>query len=184
MSLRSKRARWRNTVDRYGVIGQSLHWLVVAGIIASYLLAEIAEDEEHGGLMSLHRSVGIAILVLAVVRLAWRLTDRSPAWPAAMAGWERAIARATHVILYVLLLVLPLTGWLASSAAGDAVRFFGLVELPALRVGIGEDAAEDLHEALFNALVAVAALHTAAALKHLLWNRDEVMGSMLPRRRG
>jgi cytochrome b561 len=183
MPVGGERMHWQNSPGRYGVLGQSLHWLVVAGIIASYFLAEAAEDEAGDGLMSLHQSVGIAVLVLAVVRVVWRLVDGRPAWPPGMAPWERMAARVAHALLYALLFALPLTGWLTSSAEGDAVSFFGLVDLPPLRAGLTEDAAEELHEALFNVLLAVAALHVAAALKHLLWDRDGVMGSMLPGRR-
>jgi cytochrome b561 len=175
--------QWRNTPERYGIVGQTLHWLIVLGLIASYFLAEAAEDEE--GLMGLHRSVGITILALAGVRLLWRLVDRTPPWPAAMAGYERIFARLTHAAFYLLLLALPLTGWLLSSAEGDAVRYFELFELPPLYVGTGEeaeDALEDIHETLFNVLLALAALHVAGALKHHFWNRDHVLRSMLPGR--
>jgi cytochrome b561 len=171
---------WLNTPRAYGRAGQVLHWLVVAGIAASYFLAEAAEDDERGDLMGLHRSIGIAILALAALRVLWRLVDRAPAWPASMARWERVGARAAHALLYALLFALPLTGWLVSSAEGDAVTFFGWFELPPLSVGVDEDLLEDAHEALFNALVAIAALHAAAALKHHFWDRDGVLRSMLP----
>lgn len=174
--------QWRNGADRYGIIGQALHWLVVLGIIANYFIAEAAEDEDAGGLMGLHRSVGITILALAVLRLLWRLVDRAPAWPAGMAAYERAIARAVHAAFYLLLFALPLTGWMMSSAEGDAVAWFGLVELPELPVRASEDALEDLHETLFNLLFALAVLHALAALKHHVWDRDHVLRSMLPRR--
>jgi cytochrome b561 len=173
---------WRNTIERYGFIGQSLHWLVVGGIIASYLLAEAAEDDEQGGLMGIHRSLGIAIFALALLRVAWRLVDRTPAWPATMAFWERAAAGAAHLLLYALLFALPLTGWLVSGAQGHSVSFFGLFELPPLQPGADAEALEDVHEALFNVLVALAALHAAAALKHQFWDRDGVLARMLPGR--
>ena len=171
----------RNTADRYGAIGQFLHWSVVLGIIASYFLAEAAEDEETGSLLDLHTSVGIAILALAILRIGWRLVDRTPSWPQTMAGYERVLARATHALLYVLLFAVPVTGWLIASAEGDPATFFGLFELPPLPVhDAEEDVFEDLHETLFNVLVAVAALHIVGALKHHFWNRDHVLRSMLP----
>lgn len=173
---------WRNSAERYGFVGQSLHWLIVIGLIASYFLAEAAEDDEAGGWMGLHRSVGITILVLAVLRVVWRIVDRRPPWPATMAAYERAIARATHVAFYALLFAQPITGWLLSSAEGDHVLFFGLVELPSISVGADEDTLENLHEMLFNVLVAFAALHVVGALKHQLWDRDHVLRSMLPAR--
>lgn len=173
---------WRNTAQKYGIIGQALHWLVVLGIIASYFIAEAAENEEAGGLMELHRSVGITILTLAALRLLWRLVDRAPPWPAGMATHERLIARTVHAVFYLLLFALPVTGWMISSAEGDPVHWFGLVELPGLSVGASEDTLEELHEVLFNVLVALAALHALAALKHHFWDRDRVLRSMLPGR--
>jgi cytochrome b561 len=173
---------WRNSAERYGFLGQTLHWVIVAGLIASYFIAEAAEDDEVGDLMGLHRSVGLTILSLAILRLLWRLLDRRPPWPATMVAYERVIARATHVIFYVLLFTLPVTGWMVSSAEGDPVRFFDLFGLPPLIVGADEDMLEDLHEILFNVLLGFAVLHVIGALKHHFWNRDDVLRSMLPRR--
>jgi cytochrome b561 len=130
--------------------------------------------------MGLHQSVGLTILTLAVLRLSWRLVDRTPPWPTGMAGYERAIARLTHAGFYVLLFALPLTGWLLSSAEGDAVHYFDLFQLPPLRTGTDGDELEDLHEVLFNVLLALTALHVLGALKHHFWNRDHVLRSMLP----
>ena len=174
--------QWRNAADRYGIIGQALHWVIVAGLIASYFLAEAGEDDGVGGPMGLHRSVGITILALAILRLYWRLMDRRPPWPASMPVHERAIARATHLIFYVLLFAVPITGWMISSVEGDPVLLFGALELPPIPAGADEDTLEDLHEALFNVLLGFAGLHVVGALKHHFWNRDDVLRSMLPRR--
>jgi cytochrome b561 len=170
--------QWRNTAEKYGIVGQTLHWLVVLGLIASYALAEAAEDDE--ALMGLHRSVGLTILALAVLRVLWRIVDRTPPWPTTMAGYERRIARITHAAFYVLLFALPITGWMLSSAEGDVVRYLGF-DLPAL-YSADEETLEEVHEALFNALLAITVLHVAAALKHQFWNRDRVLRSMLPGR--
>ena len=170
----------RNTDKSYGTVAQTMHWLIVIGLIASYFLAEASEDDEASALMSVHRSVGITILVLAMLRIVWRLADRRPLWPATMAGYERLIARATHWTFYALLFALPITGWMLSSTEGDPVRFVGLFELPRLLSPAGEDMLEELHETLFNVLLALAVLHIVGALKHHLWNRDDVLRSMLP----
>jgi cytochrome b561 len=172
--------QWHNTDKAYGTVAQALHWLIVIGLIASYFLAEAAEDDEATALMDVHRSVGITILVLAVLRVAWRLSDRRPLWPPNMAGYERLIARATHWTFYVLLFALPITGWMLSSAEGDPVRFFGWFELPPLGSLAGEETLEELHETLFNVLLALGVLHIVGALKHHLWNRDDVLRSMVP----
>jgi cytochrome b561 len=171
---------WRNSESTYGIVPQALHWLIAIGIIASYFLAEAAEDDKGGGLMGVHRSVGITILLLAVLRAAWRMVDRRPLWPSTMARYERLIARATHWIFYILLFALPITGWMLSSIEGDPVLYFELFELPPLTVPAGEETLEELHETLFNVLLAFAILHVAGALKHHFWNRDHVLRSMLP----
>ena len=175
--------RLRSSAERFGTIAQAMHWIVVLGIIATWIVAEAAEDEERGDLMGLHRSIGITIFALAALRVAWRLVDRRPDWPSTMPAWERRLARFTHALLYALLFAIPLTGWLLSSAEGDPVTWFGLFGLPPVKVG-GDDALEELHEVLFNVLVGAAAVHALAALKHHVMNRDGVLRSMLPKRPG
>jgi cytochrome b561 len=174
----------RNTAERFGAVAQSLHWVIVAGVVAAYFLAEAGEDRDSAELMDLHRSIGLTILLLAVLRLAWRFLDRRPDWPAAMPGWQRGAARAAHAGFYALLFALPLTGWLVSSLEGDSITWFGWFELPPLTLAVEEDAVEDVHELLFNVLLALAALHVAGALKHQLLDRDGVLRSMLPGKRG
>jgi cytochrome b561 len=175
---------WRNTAERYGWVAQLLHWAVVAGIAAAWLLAETAEDDDSGRLLDLHRSIGLTILALALVRVAWRLIDRTPPWPRTMAGWERAMAASAHALFYLLLFALPVTGWLLSGAEGQVVTWFGWVELPAIGTGPDEDTLEDVHEFLFNGLLALTALHVTAAMKHHFWDRDRVLTGMLPATRG
>jgi cytochrome b561 len=126
----------------------------------------------------------VTLLALAAARLAWRLFDRTPRWPVTMRPWERTGAAFVHFLFYLLLFALPVTGWLLTGAEGDAVTWFGLFELPALPAGLGEDTLEDVHEFLFDALLALAALHAAAALKHHFWDRDRVLTGMLPTARG
>jgi cytochrome b561 len=98
----------------------------------------------------------------------------------AMPAWQRVLARSTHAIFYVLLFALPVTGWMISSAEGDPIRIFGLFELLPIGAVTNEDTLEDLHETLFNVLLAFAALHVLGALKHHFWDRDHVLRSMLP----
>jgi cytochrome b561 len=170
--------QWRNTLSRYGLVASLLHWSVVAGVIAEYFLAEAGEDAE--GPMGLHVSIGLAIFVLAVLRLAWRLLDVHPAWPATMKPRQVAIARIVHGAFYALLLALPISGWLLASAEGESASFFGLFTLPAAP-GADEELLEETHEMLFNILVALAVLHVAAALKHHFIDRDSVLKGMTPR---
>jgi cytochrome b561 len=169
---------WRNTASRYGLAPSLLHWIIVASVIAEYFIAEAGEDAE--GLMGLHMSIGLAIFVLATLRLAWRLLDVRPAWPATMGPRQVLVARIVHGAFYALLFALPVTGWLLASAEGESASFFGLFTLPAAPAA-DEELLEATHETMFNILVALALLHVAAALKHHFIDRDGVLKGMLPR---
>ena len=186
--------QWRNTASRYGYIATALHWVIVVGIIAQYFLAEAAEDREGSsasafGAAGLHDSIGMTILALAVVRVLWRVLQLPPELPQTMKNYERILARVTHFAFYALLFALPLTGWALATADQHAISFFGLFDLPQLRLGaqlpieggtLSEDQLEEIHEALFNVLLGLAALHVAAALKHHFFDRDNVLRSILP----
>jgi len=177
--------QWRNTADRYGLVGKLLHWLIAVGIVAQYFLAEAAEDAEGARVdpfsaLGAHTTVGITILLLAAVRLVWRLFELPPERPPAMKRYEIAIARTAHIAFYVLLFAIPLSGWALATASGDGLSFLGWLDLPAIRNGLSKDALEELHEVLFNTLLGLALLHIAAALKHQFIDRDNVLRSMLP----
>jgi cytochrome b561 len=189
--------KWRNTVDRYGFVAQALHWLIALGIVAQYFLAEAAEEVEGAAVEPLsaagiHASLGVTILALALLRLAWRLLEVPPERPLAMKSYEIALARAAHIAFYVLLFAIPLSGWALATASGQGLSFFGWFELPQFQPvtqaplpwikggTLSKDQLEELHEVLFNVLVGLAVLHIAAALKHQLVDRDGVLRSMLP----
>jgi cytochrome b561 len=171
---------------RYTAVAQALHWIIAALIITQFVLASRAEDLPNGmhklALLARHKSFGMTVLMLAILRLLWRLWNRPPELPAGMAPWERMIARATHIAFYVLLFVMPLTGWMMSSAKNYAVSWFGLFTWPNL-IGKNEAAFDALlatHGILGKLLFAIAVLHVLAALKHHFWNKDDVLSRMLP----
>lgn len=186
--------QWRNTATRYGVIAATLHWIIVAGIIAQYFLAEAAEHERQRSAdaldpANLHDSIGITLLALALVRVLWRLVESPPPPPPTLKSHEVALARAVHITFYVLLFALPLSGWALATADGLPLSFFGWFDLPQLRIGaqlpisggtLDKENLESLHELLFNVLVGLALLHVAAAMKHQLWDHDGILRSMLP----
>jgi cytochrome b561 len=178
--------QWRNSDRHFGTIATAFHWLIVAGLIAQYFLAEAAEDNEGRvgtafDPMNLHQSIGWTILLLAVLRLTWRLIDSHPRWPATMKRHELVLAKLAHASFYVLLFALPLSGWALSSADSEQLRFFDLVAIPALPAQESmKETLEEVHEVLFNVLLALSVLHIVAALKHHFIDHDRVLRSMLP----
>jgi cytochrome b561 len=176
----------RSIPTRYGAVAQTFHWLIAALIVVQFVLAYTADDLPLGvhklALLARHKSFGMTVLMLAVLRLLWRLKNPPPELPAGMTPLERILARVTHVALYVLLFAMPLTGWLMSSAKNYSVSWFGLFTWPNL-IGKNEaqfDFLRSTHHLLSDALFVVAVLHVLAALKHHFWNKDDVLVRMLP----
>ena len=159
-----------NTETRYGFVSRALHWIIVLGILAQWLLAEAGEDAGPArgtGLdaLTLHQSIGLILLALVIFRLAWRWLNPAPAWPADMKRYEILLARVVHVVFYALLLFIPLSGWALASAGDEPFRFFNWFDVARFPVS-GEDLFEELHEGAFNAIAAVAVLHVIGAAKH------------------
>jgi cytochrome b561 len=145
----------------------------------------VGSGEQSALLVQLHRSMGLAILALTLFRLAWRWNARIPLLPAELPPFQKFAARATEYVLYVLLLLQPALGLLNTNARGRRVDFYFLGELPPV---IGPDKvlakqAMAAHEFVAYLLVALVALHVAAALFHHFVRRDNVLKAMLPDRR-
>jgi cytochrome b561 len=176
----------RNTATRWGLAAQVLHWLVSPLVITQFVLAWIALNLPKGPLVGTlfawHKSIGVTILALAVIRLLWRLSDTPPPLPAAMPKWEQAAARITHYLLYILIFAQPLTGLLLTLAGKRPLVLYGGWTVPN-PIGPNHalhEAGETAHFWLAYALLAVAVLHVAAALRHHFWRRDEVLLRMVP----
>ncbi len=167
----------------------ALHWLValaVAGQIGlGWFLDEVPRGTPDRTLwINLHKSTGIVLGILILLRLAWRITHKPPPLPLTMPRWERLAASTNHALLYVCLVGMPLAGYIASNHSRFGIRFFGIPLAPWGR----DDRAiysvfNGLHEVLSWLLVALIALHLAAALKHALIDRDGVLQRMLPGKR-
>lgn len=183
-----------NNDSRWGAIAQTLHWVIAALVITQFTLAQLAENagalkREHPAaaieqlaLLARHKSVGITILMLAIVRLLWRTVSAVPPLPVSTPRWQAKLAHASHALFYVLLFALPITGWLMSSAANYPVSWFGLATLPNL-VAPNHDLHETLegvHVTLAWTLFVLAIVHVLAALKHHFFDHDEVLARMLP----
>ena len=176
---------FRNTKHAWGSLTKALHWIIVLLIINQWVIAERADalkGLEKLQALAWHKSFGMTILMLAVIRLVWRWLNPVPDLTAETRPWERVLAKISHVLLYALIFAMPITGWLMSSAKTYSVSWFNLFAFPNL-VGKNEHIYElthGLHEILFNVLVAVAVLHALGALKHHFIDRNDVLKRMLP----
>lgn len=176
----------RNTTRRWGAIAQSFHWVIVLLIVAQFTLATLFDDLPAGAkkltLLSRHKSIGVTILILALLRVLWRSANQTPDLPGTLKPYERSLAKLTHVLLYVLLFAVPFSGWTMSSARGFPVSWFGLFQLPDL-VPKNKPLYEFLlstHGVLAWSLGIVATVHLVAALKHHFMLKDDVLRRMLP----
>lgn len=175
----------KNTLTRYGAVAQLFHWAIVALVITQFVLANRAEGLSPVakiGILATHKSVGITILGLAVLRLTWRAFNPVPPLPAGAPRWQDRAAHVSHFLLYALLFTTPVLGWLMSSARAFSVSWFGLVTLPDL---IGPDKATfkallEAHEISAKSLGVIAIVHAVAALKHHFLDRNDVLRRMLP----
>jgi cytochrome b561 len=180
--------QFKNSEVRYGAVTQLLHWAIVALIILQYVLAERAEDLPRGSAkiatLAQHKSFGITILMLALIRLVWRWMNPVPKTPTTMPRWQQLTSHVSHYGLYVLLFATPLLGWTMSSARNFPVSWFGVFTLPDL-VAPNRSLYEFLneaHEVSAKLIFVLALIHAAAALKHHFIDKDNVLRRMLPLR--
>jgi cytochrome b561/polyisoprenoid-binding protein YceI len=179
----------------YDAVAVLLHWLIAALIVLQVVLAgrmEGPRTPERFAVLQLHKSIGITVLLLSLLRLGWRLVNPPPPLPATLANWERRLARWTHVAFYVVMIGMPLTGWIMVSASRIPLPtlLYGVVPWPMLP-GLPELApaarkawqsfGEFGHAAIIKAGYVLLALHVAGALKHQVFPGDEpVLGRMAP----
>lgn len=174
------------TAPRHARTTIALHWLtfvlVAAGFALGLYVSGLAPSPARTGPQAWHQSIGVTVFVLALVRIVWRLGHAAPPWPAGLPAWQRRAAASVHVALVVLIVAIPLSGWLHSSAAGAPTVYLGLIALPDL---VGRDPAlaeslKTLHAVLNYALFGLFSLHAGAALKHHFVDGDGTLARMLP----
>lgn len=179
----------RGTPTRWSPAIQWLHWGVAALILALMALGwwmrlePLSPDKiSH---YYWHKSLGMLVLALVLIRLGWRAGSRTPPMPPGLPRWEAPLARLTHVALYLLMLLMPVSGWLLNSASGIPFKIFWTIPLPAITpVSAGlEHAFALLHLASFSALALLLLGHIAAALRHHFLLHNDVFLRMLPRLR-
>ncbi|MDX1442740.1 MAG: cytochrome b [Gammaproteobacteria bacterium] len=178
-------ARSNSSQARYGRVAQAFHWVVAILVFIQVGIGIYVDDLPLGieriKWMTRHKAIGITILALVLLRLAWRWINPAPSLPEHLPRWQRVTAFTTHGLLYGLLVAAPIAGWLTASAAGLGVSWFGVFTVPALiekTPGL-VDTFEAWHEGLVFALALTVLLHVGAAIWHA-WHRDGVMSRMLP----
>jgi len=173
--------------QHWGSLTKFFHWTIVLLILVQgtlgLVMVDLPKKPSIIPIFSLHKSIGMTILFLAVLRLGWRAFDRRPADPAAMPGWQALGAHAGHMLLYVLLFLVPLSGWWFDSVSGlRPLYWFNLFEIPHMAAPDPalKELARSRHESLFWLLVFVALGHAAMAFVHQFINRDGTLSRMLP----
>ena len=172
----------------YTATAKSLHWLMallLLGLLAlGFYMHDLPLSPTKLKLYSWHKWAGVTAFVLVLGRLAWRLAHTPPALPASLPRWQALVAHGTHRLLYLLMLAIPLSGWLMSSAKGFQTVYFGVLPLPDLLDKNAElgDALQFVHMALNISFVTLLAAHVGAALKHHFIDRDDILTRMLPAR--
>jgi cytochrome b561 len=178
----------RNTDYSWGAPAKALHWLVAvlvfAQIASGWAAATWRLSPMKLDLFVWHKSTGMVILVLMVARVAWRVANVAPSLPADMRPLERWGAHANHLLIYLVLLLMPMTGWVINSAANIPFRMFWLIPLPLIVLPDKAlaDAAARVHFGLFVVLSLLLIVHIAAALRHHFGKHNDVLLRMLPSR--
>jgi len=174
------------TPTRYTRTAIGLHWLMALLIIGLFsvglYMTGLKLTPHKLQVYSWHKWAGVTVFLLAAIRLAWRAGHRPPPPPAGMPAWQRIAAEGAHHLLYLLMIVIPLSGWLMSSAKGFQTVWFGVLPLPDL---LAKDEAlgtllATVHKTLNFSLAALVLAHAGAAVKHHWLDRDDVLARMLP----
>ncbi len=172
----------------YTATAKSLHWLMallIFGLLAlGFYMSDLPLSPEKLQFYSWHKWAGVTVFLLVWLRLFWRVTHRPPAFAASLSAKQQALAHLGHLALYLLMVAIPLSGWLMSSAKGVQTVWFGVLPLPDL---LGRDKAlgaqlADLHSALNIGLLVLIGGHAAMALLHHLVHKDDTLRRMLPAR--
>lgn len=176
----------RNSADSYGTVSRALHWsiaLLIIGLIALgwYMVGLTYFDKWYNASLSLHKALGVLVLELAILKILWSIYSRPPALSTALKVWERIAAKCTHMVLYGMMILIPLSGYIISTSAGDSVSFFDLYEVPPLLTQDEKlrDIAIELHFYMAYGTAALVGIHALAALKHHFIDKDGTLKRMI-----
>lgn len=171
---------------RYTTAALLLHWLMALLLTILFAvglyMVDLPLSPQKLKIYSWHKWAGVTAFLLVLLRLAWRFGHPAPALPKTMPAWQKSAAHGMHHLLYLLMIAIPISGWLMSSAKGFQTVYFGVLPLPDLVAKNRElgKTLEEVHEVLANGLALLVLAHIGAALKHHLLDRDDVLSRMLP----
>lgn len=172
--------------SRYSTGAIILHWAIAIAVIVNWRIAENAEHASRAAraeIMADHMATGVLILLLTLARLTWRLTHPQPPFSQSLKRWEATLARTVHFVFYVLLVGLPLIGWIGNSLEDGPIDMFGLFQVPALPLGhdrhLGHEILE-VHGTLGTVMIYLIGLHILGALKHHFFDKNGELYRMLP----
>lgn len=178
----------KNTMEKYGSLSKSFHWIVSIGIIALLIIGAVMgyvpKSSKHM-VYNIHKLIGISVLLLVFLRIGWALTNLKPALPNHYPQWMKLAASVSHKMLYLLILIMPISGWVMSSATAPDKHpflFSWKLGLPIAQNKAISTFAKEIHEIFAWVLFFVLVLHIAAALYHHIVRRDNILIRMLPDR--
>ncbi len=179
-----------NTPHEYGSIAKGFHWvialLVIVMLISGNFMDDIINPSLRAFVYMMHKATGVLIFILMTLRLLWALNNRKPQLPNTVHFIEKILARSTQGVLYLLLFIMPLSGWLFTSVKGYPISFYGLFDFPLAPV-LGQAYIghfwRNAHTLLGWTLLVLISLHALAALKHHFYDKDSLLTSMLPRQK-
>ncbi|MGQ0577881.1 MAG: cytochrome b [Betaproteobacteria bacterium] len=178
-----------NGVQRYSTPAIALHWIIAILVLAMIGLGWYMTDIPRGTpertfFYNLHKSIGVTVAVLVLIRLWWRLRNPPPPLPSSVPAWQVQASKLSHALLYLCLVLMPLSGFSASQFTKFGVTYFGLFKIPPMgrEDKLIYDFLQGIHGVTATLLITLVLIHVAAALKHLLVDRDGVFLRMLPRK--
>jgi cytochrome b561 len=174
-------------IGHYTTPAIAFHWVIAALVLTLIGLGWYMTDIPKGTpdrafFYNLHKSIGVTTAILVILRVWWRLTHPAPALPASVPGWQASASRLSHALLYMCLIVMPLSGFSASQFTKYGVTYFGMFKIPPMgwEDKVIYDLLQGIHGVTATVLITLVAIHILAALKHLLIDRDKVFQRMLP----
>lgn len=177
----------KNTSTTYGSVAKTFHWiiaiLIIGMLIFGFILVNLKNTNPHREmLIGLHKSIGLTILLLVILRLFWRWINIQPPLPITVPFWEQMLAKSAHFFLYILIFLMIFSGWSLSSFGGHPVKFWNLIDvtLPVAKNQTISSAAFTAHQVIAWVIIGIVSFHILGALKNHFIDKNQVLRRMLP----